>query len=370
MGVAGELWLYDRSFPLLPLDPHLAGVFSGTLQGLLILSLVVLVTLCPFARSIRLQTGLYGAVAALMLVLFALDQSRIWPSFYEYFWMHLVLALTAKLQLAEQFKVRQLRLILVGVYFWAGMQKANPDFSTVVKALLEDSPLVWRSIEPLVPLIPWLEASLGLCLLSSRLALPATGGLAAMHVVLIGVIGPMASHSNDSAWCWNAASLLFLICLFGTNPEIKPWIQSPRGRRQRFVLTAIFVFFGFMPGLSWFGVWPDPLSFNVYSGNHTQGVFFLSRAIEEAVPPAVRAHLRPHGEAWLRLDLEGWTSSAFNAGPYPHASTYRGLLGYFCGLSNGTSNEGERARLILSERRTLLNWPRRSSKRLDYCNSP
>ncbi|MDC4225486.1 MAG: hypothetical protein MPW17_09975 [Candidatus Manganitrophus sp.] len=118
LGFSWKLWISSRLYPLVPLfglvpafpyplDYLFLALFSGLLLALVIQP-----------RS-KMWVGL---IVAIFTILFLQDQSRIWPSFYQFFFCFLLL-LTYRSDGGEEEAHRILigfRFILAAVYFWGG----------------------------------------------------------------------------------------------------------------------------------------------------------------------------------------------------------------------------------------------------------
>jgi hypothetical protein len=354
---AHKLWLSSRLYPLTPVLAAFARIpypVDSILLAVLI-GLLIAVAVSPSPRKY---------IAALLLLLLALDlgdQSRWWPSFYEYTLMFLVLAFhpwdggeKSQRQLLNTF-----RLIVCGVYFWSGVQKINPYFAESFHSRFISR---WQGnpaagfLEALgigIWLVPFVEIAFAVGLLTRRFRNLSLAAALVMHAAIFFGIGPLAGNWNNSAWAWNLATAAFVFILFFREREesftsiFSNWGFAPR------ILVLIVV--GFLPLLSFFGRWDAALSFDVYSGNARLGAIYVDRPLWSKLPSEIERHVRPSSFGRGMLLVWGWTAAEFNAGPYAELRIFKNVLRKIC--SYGDDKSG--ALLVVRERGTWINgWSR------------
>ena len=144
LGFSWKLWISRSLYPLVPVFDWVRPFSPPWDLALLGLLAVLLVGIVVRPRSKLLQ----GMVAVLFGLLFLQDQSRLWPSFYQ-FWFLLLILLSYRSTSEGNDAPRILagvRFALAAVYFWCGVQKLTPHF------FYEEFP--WF-VEPVLELLPF-----------------------------------------------------------------------------------------------------------------------------------------------------------------------------------------------------------------------
>lgn len=315
----GSLWLSGRFLPLTPIVPW----FPPTpfpLDAVLLAALILLIGWVAVARRPSIAIA---AVLALMAFLAAQDQGRLYPSVYEYAFLLAALALYGFSRPADvKAPLGIARLIVVCVYVWSGLQKLDPSFAATVFPALVHHPLA-----PLAARIaPWLEIIAGLGLLLPKHRAKALVLALAMHLFSFIVIGPWG-YWLPVAWTWNlfSAAIAFVLFFRASEAEWKS-IVVPRSVLH-WIVAALF---GFMPILNFFGAWDSALSFNVFSGNVTNGTVLLSDALAARLPPDVRTFIIRDAQGKDALPLERLSYDEFHAGLYAEPRIFRSIERKFC----------------------------------------
>lgn len=332
LGFSWKLWISSRLYPLVPLfglipafpypfDYLFLALFSGLLLALVIQP-----------RS-KMWVGL---IVAAFTILFLQDQSRIWPSFYHFFFCFLLL-LTYRRDADEEEAHRLLtgfRFILAAVYFWGGVQKLNTHFFT------EEFPWFLRPLTDLLPFdIPYLpalgifaalfEVLFAIGFLTKRFRAIALYEALLMHALIFFLIGPFRNDWNNSAWIWGQTMAAQAWLLFYKAPPFafKKMFAAPRFYNLPQALAVLFI--GILPLLNNVNRWDAALSFNVYTGNVSHGQIRM----HPDVAPRLPAELSPfvtERDGWAVLDLNAWTLREFNANPYPEKRIFKAVLDTIC----------------------------------------
>jgi len=301
-------------------------------------------------------------------VLFLQDQSRLWPSFYEFFLLFL-LVLPHRPDTGQEDDRRTLtgmRFVVAAVYFWGGFHKLTTHFlhqafPWFVQPLTNAGIVPAAAVPMLAGLVPAYEMAVGLGLLTRRFRRPALAAALAMHLVILACIGPLREHWNDSAWSWSLASAALAWTLFAAAPPFTfaGMFAAPRSRCLPQLLVAVLL--GILPALNGLNRWDSALSFNVYTGNTTEGYVQMRPEAAARLPPELVPHVTRHGE-WAVLDLNAWSRQEFNAGCYPEPRIYRRLFTTVCGWI-----EDPAARLVIFEK---AGWFRPRARREVRCDEP
>ena len=336
-----------------PLDLFVLALLVGLLVGLV-------------ARP--LSWPLAAAVVGLFALLFAQDQSRLWPSFYQFFLL-LLLLLAHRPGGGEPAAARTLhgmRFVLAAVYFWGGVQKLTPHF------FREEFPWFVRPLTDLLPgPVPWLpvlglaaavgEALLGIGLLTRRFRRIALGEALLMHAVILVCIGPLRGDWNDSAWIWSLATAGLAWLLFRAAEPFRLATMFAASPAANVAPAVVVVLAGILPVLDNFNRWDSALSFNVYTGNTRVGHVVMPPGSAARLPREIAAHALSVGEMEV-LDLNAWAMQEFNAGTYPADRVFRALLADICGRLGEPTVE-----LVVVEK---ASWLAPKTPRRETCCEP
>lgn len=364
MAFSGTLWISTRTYPLTPLL-GIVPPFPWPLDAA-VAALLVGLLLAVIARPRAWQP--IAAVVALLALLFAQDQSRLWPSFYTFFLL-LLLALGHDPRGGEFEASRTLtgmRFAVAAIYFWGGVHKLTPHFFTEefpwflepLTSLLR-VPAAW--IPPLGVAAAVFEMAFAIGLLTRRFRRFALWEALAMHAVVFLCIGPIRGHWNDSAWAWSLtmAAIVWLLFHAAAPFDVGRGLEGSPARRLPQAAVAVLV--GVMPALNGINRWDSALSFNVYTGNTSTAYVVMLPEVVDRLPAAVAAHVA-RGEHWAVLDFNTWAMGEFNAGVYPERRVFNRLFSDVCRrLPAGT------AKLIVVEK---AGWFTQKATESRGCGEP
>ena len=364
LAFSGKLWLSARLYPLVPV----LGVVPPFPWPLDLFVLALLVGLLVGLVARPLSWPLAAAVVGLFALLFAQDQSRLWPSFYQFFLL-LLLLLAHRPGGGEPAAARTLhgmRFVLAAVYFWGGVQKLTPHF------FREEFPWFVRPLTDLLPgPVPWLpvlglaaavgEALLGIGLLTRRFRRIALGEALLMHAVILVCIGPLRGDWNDSAWIWSLATAGLAWLLVRAAEPFRLATMFAASRAANVAPAVVVVLAGILPVLDNFNRWDSALSFNVYTGNTRVGHVVMPPGSAARLPREIAAHALSVGEMEV-LDLNAWAMQEFNAGTYPADRVFRALLADICGRLGEPTVE-----LVVVEK---ASWLAPKTPRRETCCEP
>ncbi len=326
-----KLWISTRVFPLTPVADFFAP-FPFPWDLVLVGFALILLGCATVAKNPK--PFLYPLLC-LLGFLFLQDQSRLYPSFYEYTSMLLVIMFYPWREENEQ-KSRQTlnicRLIVISIYFWSGVQKLNPyfvdSFMNLIDPLVTAAPRIpWRM---LVSLIPYFEIAFALGLLTQRFRVLSLTVALSMHGFVFFLIGPLRNGWNDTAWAWNLGTAMFATILFlkAKTLSFKEILWN-----RTFIHTCAFILFGFLPLLNFFGLWDSALSFNVYSGNTTTGLIYMDSGTVTKLPIEIEKNITWNDTGKGVLNINNWSNDQFNAGVYPEVKIFEHILDTVCGVA-------------------------------------
>jgi hypothetical protein len=355
LALAPRLFLAARVYPRVPvLDgwPLLAAPVDVAVLGVLLAALAG-VALAPRPRWWA------AAATAVALMLAAEDQSRWQPWYFQYVAMLGALALARD---AED-TLAAWRAVLVGLYFWSGIQKLNATFMTHLFPWLVEPlaallpPAMHRMLLGGWIVVPAMEIAVAVGLLVPRVRNAAVVGAVATHGVVLGLLGPLGHATNAVVWPWNAALAALTALLF--------WRAGPIGGRALLVPrrlgvhAAALVLFGLLPALSLAGRWDAYLSGALYSGNVRAAAIAVSDAVVPRLPDAARRHVTTNRMGARVLDVWEWSMGELAVPSYPEERVFRALARDLCRLAGDPADVA----LVVFGRPGLLSGHRESTRR-------
>jgi hypothetical protein len=332
-----RLWVSTRLFPLSPVSDSSPTVPFPLdyIWFLLLLGLLLAVIITTQPRKLIL------ILLSLAVLLSLWDQTRWQPWFYQYLFMLAALGFYAwkEPQIKNnQTALNSCRLIVVCTYFWSGLQKLNvnffketwPEISNSLPRLLQTS--VKSLPFFLILIIPLLEISIGLGLLTRKYRNVAVIFAVATHVFILLLL--ISSGENTVVWPWNIAMVLFVLTLFWRDKETTPR-KILIGKKPFHML--VFILFGVLPALSFMDLWDSYLSSTLYSGNTNQAVIYVSPAVIDRLPMVLHPYVWQSTEPFF-LDINRWAYGELNVPVYPESRVYRTVTKQICKYAESSSD--------------------------------
>ncbi len=293
------------------------------------------IVLALAAAVFRLRPVLSARMAvALTAALVVCDQSRLQPWVYQYCAMLAVLSFARREEPAgpgnAALTLTTCRFIVVALYFWSAIQKANVTFLTwswkefvnPVSAL--GPPAVASLIMQLGALVPLVELLVAIGLLTARFRRPAIYAAIAVHVCVLSLL--VISGENSVVWPWNAAMAILTVLLFGKSDVTAVALVRNAGFAPHRVIAPLF---GVMPLLGLFGYWDAYLSAALYSGNVRQAVVYVTPDVAERLPPVIRRNTWRESVPMF-IDLNRWSYDELNVPAYPADRVFKRIGGEVC----------------------------------------
>jgi uncharacterized membrane protein YphA (DoxX/SURF4 family) len=313
-----KLWVSTRFYPLVPVFHWLPRIplpldyicFS------ILLALLAGIVLAARPRPYILTFVVLFAIYSLF------DQTRWQPWAYQYWLMLIALGCfsgKADDVVGERDVLNILRLMMGCTYFYSGFQKLNTRFA------VEGMPWVLGTLRFPIPglhyigwIVPFIEVSIGLCLLTRRFRKIGIINGIIMHIFILYSFGPLGLNWNSVVWPWNVVMIALLLLLF-TRTDVTfgdiVW-------RNRFVYQkVILLLLGVLPALSFFGWWPSDLSLCLYTANLTEAQVVISQQVKDQLPPTVRPYVKNLG-GHLILRTQDWSFGEMNVPPYAEIQSF------------------------------------------------
>ncbi len=325
-----KLWLSARFYPATPVLSFLKPLsfpFDYVVFVGMLLCLCVAGVLGKPSKPIA--AFLIFAVALAML-----DQSRWQPWFYQFVFMlaALGLALRSRAGAAEQeAALNTCRLIVVSVYFWSGLQKANAGFvNDVFPWLMEPFSKFFPRIVRFGMIVPVTEVVIGLALLTKRFRTAALLLAIAMHAFILLAIGPSGQNKNSVVWSWNLVMAFCVFVLFWRGNDFT-WkdLLWPKTAFHRLVL----VLFSVAPLLSTVNLWDNYLSWALYAGNKNDASLYISDAVDDKLPEQIEQYTTEENPSLYKLNVTRWSEGEMNVPAYPEPRIYKNVARAICGYA-------------------------------------
>jgi hypothetical protein len=319
-----RLWVSYRFFPRSPVVDWLPEVPFPLDRLWFYILIILLVTISIFRR----RRSLIIAFTILAGLLSLWDQTRWQPWFYQYV---LMLAVIGLHQLPGEKSARNIcRTIVIFTYFWSGVQKLNANFAKeawpdIARPVLSLLPHSIRELPAFLILsVPVIEITIALGLITRRFRDAAAVLAIVTHAFVLVLL--LRSGENIVVWPWNVAMIVFVMILFCRDKNTSPReILVPANGFHALALLL----FAILPVLSFFDLWDSYLSSARYSGNTDQAVMYVTPAVIERLPPALRPHIWQTSKPFF-LDINRWSYSELNVPLYPEPRVYKAVAKKIC----------------------------------------
>lgn len=288
LGISFSLWFpYSNIFSPTPIFESFEQL-PDVVHSLISVFFIFYLILGLFAK--KSQKKYLILFANLFILSLILDQLRWQPWAYYYFFIFLSLLLvpTAK----KEAQLNAVRIILILIYLWSGIQKVNFTFffntypwliEPITSLLPENLRSAFNSTYLVAPIVE-ISAALGLLFKKTRRISAFT--LIIMHLFILSMIGPFGHNTNSVVWPWNItfSILLYLLFLRRTNFSFSGLLK----KRIHSYQIIILILFGLMPALSFFDSWPMFFSSALYSGNKIESKIYIPDQFKEELPEYIQ----------------------------------------------------------------------------------
>lgn len=323
IAISYPLWLTSfRDFPLLPLFEWLPLSLNHWGNYISLALLVGLLISVLFKKSHPL---LRPALLFTLLFFFLQDELRLQAWSYQYFLMLGVITFSP----SKSITITSLQFILIGTYWWSGLQKFNIHFVTNVYPWLchaFEATAFLAKYKSLGYGIPIFETVLGLGLALPRLRKIAAYGAILFHCLILMMLSPLGHDWNQVVIPWNIAMIIFLYVLFiykAPTVEFKLFIKNTIG----YVLIFLV---GIAPLFNFFGYWKAQLSFTMYSGVSSEIVLYYNPDNKApCIPQAIQQKVGDFA-SYKALYLDQWAVSTLKVPVYGTPKIARQLKAKWC----------------------------------------
>ncbi len=313
-----KVWNTDRLFPVIPPFDFLEDVPNFVHLSLFFVALCGMAVVAVFPKN-RTVLGL-TIVVELMSCL--LDQSRWQPWEYQYLLTFLFFFFYHHNR--KQFS-NYFAFLLVVTYFFSGLHKLNGGFlysvwekMILIRFLNFDANQIQNIFVHYAGLgLPILEMCLAIGLLFAKNKKPLALLLIGMHIFILIFLSPLGINYNSIVWPWNMLMIIYLFILFyegNTSFSFKNLLSG--FNKIPFAVIAV------LPVFSFFGLYDNYLSFNLYSGKLNS---FRICVDEDKVGDRLNEYLSKNQfycGSKFSISVDAWTMKEMNIALYPEERIY------------------------------------------------
>ncbi|MEO6848988.1 MAG: hypothetical protein ABI203_01905 [Mucilaginibacter sp.] len=316
-----KIWTADRLFPTAPAFEFLDHVPAAIHMALFLISLL-------FISLVFVRNNKFFLMGLMVVEILSclLDQNRWLP--WEYLYLFILFIYLTNTVTPKQI-VACIIFLLVSTYFYSGLCKLNEGFVQIVWINM-----VLRGFFKLPAYFynnPWVhyagylsgivELLSGIGLLFKKTQRISAWILITTHLFILILLGPLGFRGYQVLWPWNIAMILFLYIIFLKKGETA--IAFPAIFTKWNML--VFICWGILPALSFFGYWDKNLSSNLFSAN-LPGMIICVKDTSACKPLQRFCYKKDNlnlcnGEA--KIDIQSWVRAETNVAAYPEVRVFR-----------------------------------------------
>ncbi|QEG00846.1 hypothetical protein Mal15_49220 [Stieleria maiorica] len=283
---------------------------------------------------LRLHRWCWWGIAAALAALIVLDQHRLQPWAYQSLLYAVILG-----GLPWREGRRWLMALAISVYFYSALGKLDFQFvHTVGHQMVQTlaapiGGLGETTATKLAFALPLGELSIALALMFPRTRRIAGVAAAAMHLTLIGLLGPWSLGHSLGVLAWNGLLAVEVVLLFvvatRTATEVETTEQPESIDRShatpavswaiRIVVFAALL----LPLTERLGYWDHWTSWALYSPHNSRADVQIHDSVADRLPDHLAMFLADDedgdGDRWHDLDLGGWSLDQRRVPIYPQA---------------------------------------------------
>ena len=313
-----NVWHTDRLFPVIPPLNFLEDVPNFLHLSLFFVALCGMAVVVVFPNN-RTVLGLTIVVEFLSCLL---DQSRWQPWEYQYLLTFLFFFFYHHNR--KQFS-NYFAFLLVVTYFFSGLHKLNGGFlytvwekMILIRFLNFDANQIQNIFIHYAGLaLPIFEilAAIGLLLSKNKKLFALL--LIGMHIFILIFLSPLGIYYNSIVWPWNILMIIYLIILFYNYATIISFKNLLTGfNKIPFAVIAI------LPLLSFFGLYDNYLSFNLYSGKLNSFRICVDEVkVEDELNDYISKNQFYCGSK-SSISVDAWAMKEMNIALYPEGRIY------------------------------------------------
>jgi len=328
IGILGsfKLWISDRLFPLTPVFNVLTKC-SDLINYLIFFVFAA----CLIGLLIKFNRIVFLIFLILLIFLIFQDQNRLQP--WVYFYSLILFPFLIRQNKIGRTILSVTRIVIIGLYFWSGVQKLNAYFLTedfpqllmdifksTDKEILEIGK--WTSF-----LVPVTEICISVLLVFKNTRLIVFWLAFFVHILIIIIFSPLVLAHNYIIIPWNIAIIALNYVVFYKNNE--PIVENTHWA----VSVIITVLVGVMPIFNLIGWVDDSVAFNLYSSKSKLFYVAISEKYWNKVNPEYNSFLLrlPENMSGGHLiDVNKWSYTELNVPVNPEYRIFKNVSASFC----------------------------------------
>jgi hypothetical protein len=323
--ITWKLWVTDRIFPLVPPMDFLE-VPAIIHWILFVSSIILLLSIIAWPSNKKLLLSLL--IIELITCLF--DQNRWQPWEYQYIFTLFILCINQQKHIAKVYI-----FLLSLIYILSGINKFHPNFLWMVwdNMILQGffkmpknmvhQPWLYKSGY----ILALLEFCGGVALLHAPFRKKAAILLIAMHLFIFLFVGPLGLGYNKAIWPWNICMVVQLVVVAWPNKQ--GILHTPTlfyGWNK-----LVFLCWGILPLLSFWGLWDNYLSSNLYSGTLPKAVVCVA---DTSTTTKINKYFNKKDalhkcDGKALINLQTWSMTEMEAPVYPQMRVYKKIEKYW-----------------------------------------
>jgi len=317
-------WRMFTTYRLLPTAP-VFNLFDGVPNSCHTFLFVFAVLLMILVLANPLNKFFLISLFSVEILSCLLDQNRVQPWDYQYLFILFIFSLYDRKN--DKPAAGIFLFVMVSIYAYGGISKLNTGFlhSIWTKMLLEQ----FLHVSPKAALQTWMQYCgyfAGICELAGGIGLlfgktrkVAAVMLMVMHLFILVFLGPLGLRYNLVVWPWNVAMMGYLYLTCFKHAPVALTMESFGGR-----YLPVFICWGILPALNFFGWWDNYLSSNIYSGKLPEMIICVKDTSK--CRPLQRYCVKGHGnfcDGEALINLQYWSMTETKMAPYPEIRSYQ-----------------------------------------------
>ena len=327
---APDLWISTKDFPVIPLFdwiPIPTSPFDIILAGLFFVSQVVYL--------FKPKRGLGWLVLFQYLLLSSIDQNRLQPYFYQSFLTLFAILIYPKNTDAKKVLFSVI-LIFIATYFWSGIHKLNAIFyEQWMHALVKHFSFIPESILlAFTYAVPWLEALLGVLILSNKTRKLGVYGIVLMHSIILIMLLYLGYGFNVIPWnLQNILSVLIIFWSLKTTSFSEVFTNSISYQKG-----LVFIFTFILPFSNLFGGWDNLLSFSFFTSKLDYYYLQIDADFAKKLPENIKKYYRTN-DFMTVIYLNEWAGDVNKVLLYPETRVAKKVEQYVLSFSKDPKEE-------------------------------
>jgi hypothetical protein len=323
-----QLWAGTHLFPSIPIFDGLTTIPSSILFYSWCISASV--------NLFKPHKALFIGNLFILIVLIAQDQNRLQPWIYIYLLFLIPICLSPFITLSDAELLTIFKIILIGLYFWSGLQKINDNFinegfqTILIHCFQIKKEALIQTLHPIGYLIPFIEISISIGFLTATYRNIALVFAILTHLFVIFYLWTM--KHNLVVIPWNFSMICLDIIVF-THKQTENSFTNIRNQFRSFLIPIYLFMVGIMPIFNWNGYFDDYLSFSLYSQKNKLFYIAISDKYLNLLNHQFDDYFVKMGadlSGGHLIDVNKWAFKELNVPVYPEYRIFKKISYDFC----------------------------------------